>query len=113
MSSRAEKRDSRPSSATEKRREGAIRLKRATENYSRFVAVTPLGEKDQSAKRVKEMKAAQDELQAAKDNYAAILREDPDFKRRSDEAERRLAEGPPWDDVITPAHLREMRSKDR
>ena len=113
MSSRAEKRDSQPSSGAEKRREGAIQLKRATENYSRFVALTPHGQKDQSANRAKEMKALQDELQAAQENYAAILREDPDFKKRSDEAERRIAEGPPWDDVITPAHLREMRSRDR
>lgn len=64
------------------------------------------------------LKLAQAELEAAKkefnDLYAEFLRTDPEFIAKSEAAERRLAEGPPWDDAFSPSELlKESRQPDR
>ncbi len=60
-------------------------------------------------KAQKNLKAAEQEFLAAKDEflplYARYLREDPEMRRKAEEAEQRIAEGPPWDDLIKPSDL--------
>ena len=56
------------------------------------------------------LKAAEQEFLAAKEEflplYGRYLREDPEMRRKAEEAEQRIAEGPPWDDLIKPSDLR-------
>lgn len=108
MTAGAPERDLRPAAGQETLRHAGRRLKDAQERYDRFVSVAPLKNED-AIPISKDVKAAQDELQAAKDEfldlYADFLRNDSAFAEKSAAAERRLAEGPPWEDVISPSEL--------
>lgn len=93
----------------ERLKKAGRRLRSAQEEYNKLVDATSI--EGAGLKLVEDdLHAAEMELRAAQEEflplYAQHLREDPDFKRKSEEAERRLAEGPPWDDLITPADLR-------
>ena len=75
-------------------------------------------EREQLKRAGRRLKLAQEDLETAKkeflDLYAEFLRNDPDFRAKSDAAERRLAEGPPWDDAFSPSELlKESRQPDR
>lgn len=101
-------RDSVPVNKQERLNEAGRRLRSAQENYNKLAGAT--SSEDTELKPVRDdLQAAEMELRAAKEEflplYAQSLREDSEFKRKSEEAERRLAEGPPWDDLITPADL--------
>lgn len=113
MSADAE-RNVQSSSTAEELRQAALRVRRAHETYTEFVAVSPLPPHDIEPARLEEMKVAKEEIEAAEQQYARLLREDPLFIKKSAEAEQRLKEGPPWSDVITPSDLGdESSSKDR
>lgn len=84
------------------------RLRSAQEKYNKLVGAT--SSEAAELKTVEdEIRTADEELRAAKEEflplYAQHLREDPEFQWKSKEAKERLAEGPPWDDLITPADL--------
>ena len=127
MSSRAAKRDLPQDSALrEKFRQAGERLRAAQADYERFLATTPLEPQDDvEAHSFEEMQSAGAKLQAAEAEirelsaelrslYARVLRDDPSFRKRSDEAERRLAAGPPWDDAFSPSELlKESKRSDR
>lgn len=127
MSSRAARRDQEPDSILRERfRQASLRLREAQAGYEKFLATTPLPPfEDVEAHSLEEMQAAHEKLEAAETEirelsaemrslYAQVLRNDPSFKERSDEAERRLADGPPWDDTFSPSDLlKESRQPDR
>jgi len=101
-------RDPGPANEQERLKQAGRRLRSAQENYNKLVGATS-SEAAELTLVEDELRAAEDELRAAKEEflplYAQHLREDPEFQRKSEEAEQRLAEGPPWDDLITPADL--------
>lgn len=104
MSADAE-RNVQSSSSTEELRQAALRVHRAHGAYEKFVAISPLPPHDIEPARLEEMKVAQEEIEAAEEQYARLLREHPQFIKKSAEAEQRLKEGPPWSDVISSAAL--------
>lgn len=113
MSADAERNVQSPSS-TEELGQAALRVRRAHEAYEKFVAVSPLPPHDIEPARLEEMQVAKEEIEAAEEQYARLLREDPQFIKKSAEAEQRLKGGPPWSDVIKPSDLGdESGSKDR
>lgn len=94
-----------PANGQDRLNEAGRRLRSAQEKYNNLTSSEGTELKPVQG----ELQAAEMELRAAKEEflplYARHLREDSEFKRKSEEAERRLAEGPPWDDLITPADL--------
>lgn len=116
MSADAASRDSRPAVEQERLRQAGRRLRSAQEQYNKLAGVTRVKGADEEPSQAAELKptqgelrAAEKELRAAKEEflplYARHLREDLEFRRKSEKAEQRLAEGPPWDDLITPSDL--------
>lgn len=92
-------------SGNEELRQAALRVRRAHEAYEEFTAVAPLPPHDLQPQQVEAMKAAQTEIEIAEQAYARLLREDPRFAKESARAERRLQDGPPWNDIIRPSDL--------
>lgn len=113
MSSGAAERNLEAATGLDALRQAGVRVRTAHEAYEKFRAIAPPPHSDAKPHLLEDMKAAQAEIDAAEEHFARLLREDPDFIKRSAEAERRLAEGPPWDDVINSADLLpESGSKD-
>jgi hypothetical protein len=85
------------------------RLKKAQADYERFVSAKPITGVEAPLHSGKEMREAQEELQAAEAEvrrvYTEHLRRDPAFKSKSDQAERVLSEGPPWEDSFSPSEV--------
>ncbi|MFN2525531.1 MAG: hypothetical protein ABR505_04615 [Actinomycetota bacterium] len=90
-------------------KEAAERLRRAQEQYDHFVNITPLDQKDAPLHALDRMRVAQEELddatKAFHQLYLRRLKTDPDFAKRSADAEARLSKGPPWDDKFSPTEL--------
>lgn len=125
MSSRSSRQESPDSFLREEFRQAGKRLRQAQAEYERFLATTPLGQNDVKPHSLKDMQAAGEKLRAAEADirelsekmrsaYAHVLRNDPSFRERSDEAAQRLADGPPWDDAFSPSELlKESKRPDR
>lgn len=101
-------RDAGPAIEQDRLKQAGRRLRSAQENYNNLVGATS-SEAGELKPVEDDLRTADEELRAAKEEflplYAQHLREDPEFQRESKGAEQRLAEGPPWDDLITPADL--------
>jgi hypothetical protein len=118
MTAGAPERNLRSQAGRDTLRHAGRRLKEVQERYDRFVSVAPRKNEDVIPNVFKDVKAAQDELQAARheflDLYADFLRNDPAFAEQSAAAERRLAKGPPWEGLISLSELiNESDSTDR
>lgn len=83
------------------------------QELQRFAAVEPLGAGDVEPMPAGEMIKAREAAKAAEAHWRKTLNDlfrerslvDPSYQEAFASAERRLAEGPPWDDAFSPSEL--------
>ena len=92
-----------PTIEPDRLKQAGRRLRSAQEKYDNLVGGTS-SETVEQEPVTDELRTAGEELRAAKQEFLPLygqhLRADPEFQKESKEAEQRLAEGPPWDDLI-------------